>query len=160
LKVADVSRVKGKYVDGFTYTIKEAGLQKTRFIDVRTVLLTNSGATLGIPAICDFPTTFNDGIAAFVHLSPGVFDEYLYLYLSSLSQWFLDIASRGQGQPNLNTDIIRATWFALPPLREQHRIVAKVDDLMAICDVLRTRLNDAQATQVYLADAIVEQAVA
>ena len=47
----------------------------------------------------------------------------------------------------------------LPPLPEQHRIVAKVDELMAICDTLKARLNDAQTTQIQLADAIVEQAV-
>ena len=48
----------------------------------------------------------------------------------------------------------------LPPLSEQHRIVAKVDELMALCDDLKNRLNQAQTTQVQLADAIVEQAVA
>jgi type I restriction enzyme S subunit len=47
----------------------------------------------------------------------------------------------------------------LPPIEEQHRIVAKVDELMALCDALKARLNDAQTTQVHLADAIVEQAV-
>lgn len=159
LKVADVTRSRGKMVEGHTYTIKEAGLQKTRFIDERTILLTNSGATLGVPAICDFPATFNDGIAAFVELSTHIFDEYLYLYLKSLSKWFIDIASRGQGQPNLNTDIIKATWFALPPQDEQQRIVVKVDELMFHCDTLKARLTDAQATQIHLADAIVEQAV-
>ena len=159
LKVGDVTRKSSKFVEGFNATIKEAGLHKTRLIEVRTVLLSNSGATLGIPAICDFPATFNDGIAAFVERSGSVFDEYLYLYLSTISKWFLDIASRGQGQPNLNTDIIKATWFALPPLAEQHRIVAKVDELMALCDQLKARLSDAQTTQLHLADAVVENAL-
>ena len=48
----------------------------------------------------------------------------------------------------------------LPPLEEQHRIVAKVDELMALCDALKARLAEAQTTQIHLADAIVEQAVA
>jgi len=47
----------------------------------------------------------------------------------------------------------------MPPLSEQHRIVAKTDELMATCDELQARLQEAQATQVHLADAIVEQAV-
>jgi type I restriction enzyme S subunit len=159
LKVGDVTRKMSKFVEGFNSTIKEAGLNKTRMIQVRTVLLSNSGATLGIPAICDFTATFNDGIAAFVEQSKYVFDEYLYLYLSTLSKWFLDIASQGQGQPNLNTDIIKTTWFALPPLPEQHRIVTKVDDLMALCDSFKARLNQAQTTQLDLAESIVSKAV-
>jgi len=47
----------------------------------------------------------------------------------------------------------------LPPIAEQTRIVAKLDELMAICDELKARLQEAQATQVHLADTIVEQAV-
>ena len=49
--------------------------------------------------------------------------------------------------------------YPLPPIAEQHRIVAKVDELMALCDTMKARLNNAQTTQVQLADVIVEQAV-
>jgi type I restriction enzyme S subunit len=34
--------------------------------------------------------------------------------------------------------------IALPPIAEQHRIVAKVDELMRWCDGLETRLTAAQ----------------
>lgn len=48
----------------------------------------------------------------------------------------------------------------LPPLTEQHRIVAKVDQLMALCDQLKARLNQARQVHEQLANALVEQAVA
>jgi type I restriction enzyme S subunit len=48
----------------------------------------------------------------------------------------------------------------VPPIKEQRRIVAKVDELMALCDALKARLAEAQTTQIRLADAIVERAVA
>ncbi len=159
LKVGDVTRSQGKMVDGYAATIKAAGLTKTRLINTRTVLLTNSGATLGIPAICDFETAFNDGIAAFIFLTSEIFDEYLYLYLKSISSWFLDVAAQGQGQPNLNTDIIRSTWIPVTSLSEQHRIVAKVDELMVLCDQLKSRITQASQLQQKLADVIVEQAI-
>jgi len=44
--------------------------------------------------------------------------------------------------------------------KEQHRIVAKVDELMAICDTLKTNLSEAQTTQIHLADTMAEQAMA
>lgn len=47
----------------------------------------------------------------------------------------------------------------IPPLAEQHRIVAKVNELIALCDALKARLAAAQTTQIHLADTIVEQAV-
>ena len=160
LKVGDVTRSSGKMVEGWTSSIKEAGLHKTRLVKGRTVLLTNSGATLGIPAICDFETTFNDGIAAFINLSKFVFDEYLYLYLTHLSDWFLNVAAQGQGQPNLNIDIIRSTWMPLPPMQEQLNIVSKVDELLARCDQLESLIEDSSKLKRKIADVLVEQALA
>jgi len=62
-------------------------------------------------------------------------------------------------QPKLALHRIASSCIAVPPLSEQHRIVAKVDELMTICDNLKARLQEAQTTQIQLADAIVEQAV-
>lgn len=143
LKVADVTAAKGMFVERFTSTITEAGLNKTREISTRTVLLTNSGATLGVPAICEFRTTFNDGIAAFIELNDAVCDEYLYLFLKSKTKWLQDIASRGQGQPNLNTEIIKSMWFPLAPICEQQSIATRVSELMQFCDTLETNLQNA-----------------
>ncbi|MCK4838266.1 MAG: restriction endonuclease subunit S [Desulfobulbaceae bacterium] len=64
------------------------------------------------------------------------------------------------GQANVNATIMRNMIVPVPPIDEQHSIVAKVDELMALCDTLKARLNDATTTQVQLADAIVERAVA
>jgi type I restriction enzyme S subunit len=65
----------------------------------------------------------------------------------------------GGAQPNLNVGKISNTVLALPPLAEQHRIVAKVEELMALCEQLKAHLSDAQTTQLHLADAIVENAL-
>jgi type I restriction enzyme S subunit len=47
----------------------------------------------------------------------------------------------------------------IPPLAEQYRIVAKVDELMALCDRLKTSLQSAQTTKLHLADNLVEAAI-
>ena len=60
---------------------------------------------------------------------------------------------------NVSRPQIQSLAVALPPLTEQHRIVAKVDELMALCDQLKSRLRNAQTTQLHLADALVEQAI-
>ena len=67
--------------------------------------------------------------------------------------------SRKTAQANLFLGAISKLVIAIPPLSEQHRIVAKVDELMAVCDDLKARLNAAQTIQIQLADAIVEKAV-
>lgn len=48
----------------------------------------------------------------------------------------------------------------LPPLAEQHRIVAKVDELMALCDKLEASLTSANGTRPKLLDALLAEALA
>lgn len=159
LKVADLTKDENIFLYSYTYSIKEAGLYKTRFVESNTLMLTNSGATLGIPKICTFPTTFNDGVAAFINFPVNLDKVYFYHFLKSKSKWFLETASRGQGQPNLNTEIIKETPFALPPLEEQKRIVAKVDALMHLCDDLETGLSKSQQTAGRLMNAVAQGAM-
>ncbi len=61
---------------------------------------------------------------------------------------------------NVSREQIRNLVFALPPLAEQHRIVAKVDELMTLCEQLKTKLQTAQTLQQQLAQTLVQQAVA
>ena len=49
--------------------------------------------------------------------------------------------------------------FPLPPLAEQHRIVAKVDELMCLCDLLEASLTAAAATRRRLLDALLAEAL-
>lgn len=126
LKVGDLTRDNEIFLNSHTHSIKEAGLYKTRFVEANTLMLTNSGATLGVPKICTFPTTFNDGIAAFLGIE-DLNKVFFYYLLKLKTKWFLNEAARGQGQPNLNTEIIGNTVFALPPLSEQNAIVERVD---------------------------------
>lgn len=65
----------------------------------------------------------------------------------------------GGAQPNLNLGKIKETVLPLPPATEQHRIVTKVDQLMALCDQLKVHLTQARQFNEQLATALVEQAV-
>lgn len=89
-----------------------------------------------------------------------VSNEYLLLALTE--PHLLERASEhavGLTVKHLRVGDVENLNIPLPPLAEQHRIVAKVDQLMALCDQLRTRLQQAQQTQLHLADALVEQAL-
>jgi type I restriction enzyme S subunit len=66
----------------------------------------------------------------------------------------------GAGKPGLNLDNIRSLSVPLPPLAEQHRIVAKVDALMALCDRLEASLTATATTRRRLLDALLAEALA
>jgi len=65
----------------------------------------------------------------------------------------------GSGKPGLNLDNIRSLPIPLPPLAEQHRIVAKVDELMALCDQLEARLTTAQTEASRLLESVLYNAL-
>lgn len=158
LKVGDLTGYEGKYCNTYTHTIKKEGLYKTRYVEANTLMLTNSGATLGVPRICTFPTTFNDGIAAFLGID-NLNKEFLFYFLREKSDYFLKEASRGQGQPNLNTDIIGSTLIPLPPIHEQEQIVSKLEELMAFCDGLEESIKESQGYNEKLLQQVLREAL-
>ncbi len=63
----------------------------------------------------------------------------------------------GAGIPHFTGQSLARLKFPLPPLAEQQRIVAKVDELLRWCDALEARLNAAQTTASHLLDATLHQ---
>lgn len=105
----------------------------------------------------DFLASYSCCVIKVLH---GFIDaKYQFIFsVSSLAKNQAMAAENKTTQANVGIKSIQNYLLPLPPLAEQHRIVAKVDELMALCDALKARLKDYQITQIRLADAIVEQA--
>ena len=58
---------------------------------------------------------------------------------------------------NINLGILAEVLIPLPPLAEQHRIVAKVDELLALCDRLETSFTTGDDTRRRLLDALLHE---
>lgn len=85
-----------------------------------------------------------------------------FLEVALNSPFITDVAkacTRGGAAPRFNMSAVRAYPIPLPPLAEQHRIVAKVDALMAICDRLEASRTAAAATRRRLLDALLAKAL-
>ena len=90
-----------------------------------------------------------------------VCEEFFLLSLQS-EQILNEIFSKATGtanQANIGLGAIREWPVPLPPIAEQHRIVAKVDEIFFLCDQLKARLQAASETQLTLTEALVEQAL-
>jgi type I restriction enzyme S subunit len=111
------------------------------------VLIAMYGATIGKAAILAEAAVTNQAVCGCTPFS-GVLNTYLFDYLLSQRDNF-HVASEGGAQPNISKVKIIGYPFPLPPLAEQRRIVAKVDELMALCDRLEAQQleREAQAGQ-------------
>jgi type I restriction enzyme S subunit len=97
--------------------------------------------------------------SSLVILRPIVHDvvPYLSRYLDSdIALAMLKRFDNGTAQPNLSSANLRIYEVPLPPLAEQHRIVAKVDELMALCD----RLEAARVTREAVRDRLAAASLA
>jgi len=158
LKVGDLTRDDGMYLYEASASVNELGREQSRFIEVDTLMLTNSGATLGVPKITKIAGCFNDGSQAFLNLSPSVEKEFLYYLFKSKTLWFREQLARGQGQPNLNTDMTKQMDVPVPPLPEQRRIVAELDALQAEVDALKRLQTETAAQLDALLPAVLDRA--
>jgi type I restriction enzyme S subunit len=138
--------------------LTEEGAEMSVLAPKGTVVITNS-ATIGIPIVMGIDGYIHDGFLSFPHFPNEFLSRAFFLLgLQSLSSHLMSEA-RGLAQLNMNSNIMREALLAIPPLAEQYRIVAKVEELMGLCDALTALLLDAQMTQVNLADAVVERAI-
>ena len=119
--VADLTNSDDMYLTSTKSMLTEAGSERTRITEPGTLMLTNSGATLGVPKISSIRCGANDGIAMLLDLD-GIAIEFAYYYLYSKTQYFRDVIAPGVGQPNLNTELIGDFPIPVPPLSEQKKI--------------------------------------
>ena len=82
---------------------------------------------------------------------------FVSMWFNSVDLWTLN---SGTSVPQINNKDIYPLPLPLPPLAEQHRIVAKVDELMVLCDQLESSLVAAAATRRRLLDALIADALA
>jgi type I restriction enzyme S subunit len=127
------------------------------------LLITITGANVGKAAHIteDIYDAYVSQHVALVRLKDARFGQYLHRWLiNSYGGRALLLASSYGAKPGLNLQNIKDLPVPLPPLTEQRRIVAKVDELMALCDQLKAQLAEARQQHAQLATALVEQAVA
>ena len=92
--------------------------------------------------------------------SERLFKRYLAMFFSSPPS-LGDFKRSQRGIKNsLGLEDIRSVVVLLPPVAEQYRIVAKVDELMALCDRLEAQLTAARNESRRLLEAVLHEALA
>ena len=132
--------------------ISQYTTQPTKFCKENDLLICVRGATTGRTNIAGFDACVGRGVA--VIRSPSI-QSYLNLFILTKAQQILDMGT-GSTFPSISQNDLLTIQVPLPPLAEQHRIVARVDALMALCDALESQLKERAGVQGRLANAIVK----
>ena len=129
------------------------------------IVITTRG-TLGNIAVYDDSVPYdcvriNSGMLILRPKCSDVIPEFVMIFLQSpVFDNELQAKRSGSAQPQIPSGILKSFNLPLFNIEEQHRIVAKVDELMTLCDQLKSRITQASQLQKKLANVVVEQAIA
>jgi type I restriction enzyme S subunit len=118
-----------------------------------------TGTKVARVTVMDLPALLLQRVGRFV-LTPALYSDYLYLWINSRHFSEQIDPGRSKGVPHISSKQVEATHLFLPPPVEQHRLVAKVDEMMSLCDRLSASLTTGEETRRRLLDALLAEALA
>ena len=134
IQTGDVARSNGKITNCTTF-YNEVGLAQSRMWNKGTLCMTIA-ANIADVGILDFDSCFPDSVVGFNSFYSIDSNKY-FLYMLMAYQNILDGMATKSAQKNINLETISSLAYPLPPLEEQKRIVARVEELLALCDQLK-----------------------
>jgi type I restriction enzyme S subunit len=134
----------------------EDGLAQSKLWPRGTLCITIA-ANIADSAILSFDACFPDSVVGFVP-AQVIGDAWYFLsFMRTARQRLIEFAP-ATAQKNINLEVLNNVLIPLPPLKEMHRIVARIAELRFLCSDLRNRLQQGRAIQSQLADALVSTA--
>jgi type I restriction enzyme S subunit len=158
ITVGPLTADNSPYLKAVPSSLNELGREHSRYIEPQTLLLTNSGATLGVPKITLIGGCINDGVAALLDVGHPL-KLYLLYFLRTQTEGLRGV-NQGAAQPNLNTTIIKDINVPLPPLAEQTRIVAEVERRLSVVEELEAVVTTNLQRATRLRQSILQKAFA
>jgi type I restriction enzyme S subunit len=157
IQTGDVARSQG-VIETYTSKYNDFGLSQS-FKWPKGTLCITIAANIADSGILSFGACFPDSVVGFIPASMFENARYFEYFVRTAKANLLEYAP-ATAQKNINLEILTQVLIPLPPLAEQHCIVAKVDSLMALCDRLEASLTTTAATRRRLLDALLAEALA
>ncbi|MFB2920477.1 restriction endonuclease subunit S [Aerosakkonema funiforme] len=131
IQTGDV-RNSNSVIKTYTQTYNEFGLAQSKLWDKDTLCITIA-ANIAETALLGIPACFPDSIVGFIAHNRICSVHYIHYFIKSIKTK-LDSYAPATAQKNINLNILRIVSVPLPPLPEQYRIVAKIEELFTELD--------------------------
>lgn len=156
IQTGDVARADG-VISTHTASYNRIGLEQSRLWPVGTMCITIA-ANIADSAILGFDACFPDSVVGFIPYLNEI-DVRFYEFFLRTAKSHLEDYAPSTAQKNINLEILGSIFIPVPPLEEIKRIVTKIDELIILCEQLKSRIAEGNLLQRKIADVMVEQVV-
>ena len=154
IQTGDVARSGGS-IETCRIFYNDAGLAQSAIWPAGTLCITIA-ANIADSGILAFDACFPDSVVGLI-AHDNFEDARFFEYFIRTAKGDLHKFAPSTAQKNINLGVLTEVLIPLPPLTEQHCIVAKVDKLMALCDCLEVSLVTGDDTRRHLLDALLDE---
>ena len=155
IQTGDISNSNGR-ITSHKQTLNEEGLKISKLFPKGTIVVTIA-ANIGDSAILTYDCCATDSIVGIMLNLERVLPEFVEFYLRTCKA-VLERNAPATAQKNINLQDLNPLPVPLPPYAEQHRIVAKVEELMSLADNIEVSVRAAQRRAERLTQAVLTKA--
>ena len=137
VQTGDVRHAEG-VLSRHTQTYSEMGLGQSRLWPAGTLCITIA-ANIAETARLSYPACFPDSIVGFVCDSGEATTKWVQMFLATAKE-NIETFAPGTAQKNINLEVLQNVAVPLPPLAEQHRIVAEADRRLSLIRVAEAQV--------------------
>ncbi len=140
IKIGDATNSSRLYIEHTAEQVTEAGAAKSVLLEPGSIIVANSGVSLGFARILKISGCIHDGWLSVEGLDSRVEKVFFVSFVNAITTSLRAQAPKGT-QPNLNTEIMRGLRVPIPPLSLQRQFIEIIERLANTSDRIREALQ-------------------
>ncbi len=156
IQTGDIREANGGYLNEYSQTYSELGLQQSKLWPKGTLCITIA-ANIGETAILNFDSCFPDSVVGLLCNENLLLNKFLnYFFISHKSK--LEKLAPATAQKNINVDILEKVKIPLTTIIEQQLIVDELESKLTVCDKIEETINQSLQQAESLRQSILKKA--
>jgi type I restriction enzyme S subunit len=156
IQTGDIRNSSGKYINEYSQTYSEQGLQQSKLWTKGTLCITIA-ANIGETAILGFDACFPDSVVGLLCDEKLLLNKYANYFFISFKQKLEELAP-ATAQKNINVNILERVKIPLASINEQSLIVQAIESRLSVADKMEESITQSLQQAEALRQSILKKA--
>jgi restriction endonuclease S subunit len=156
IQTGDIRNANGGYINEFSQTYSELGLQQSKLWPKGTLCITIA-ANIGETAILNFDACFPDSVVGLLPKTEVILNKYMNYFFIYYKQRLEELAP-ATAQKNINVDILEKLELPLCSVEEQNQIIQEIESRLSVADKIEESITQSLQQSQALRQSILKRA--